>query len=95
MEYLDEQGNLSMKLRVLSLQISDPYALMKCLMSLDPSCASKINRVCKDGINPVLGFSMYEGMEIMIRLIAHAHANLDVVGIGGQTPLTIACENGF
>ena len=92
--YLSEQDNLSMKLRVMTLPVGDSNALMIALMALDPSDSSKINRLCKDGFNPVLHFSMYKGMEILIRVIAHANANLDIVGHNGHTPLTIACENG-
>lgn len=93
--YLSEHDNLSMKLRVMTLPVSDPNTLMVTLMSLEPSDSDKINRLCKDGLNPVLHFSMYKGMEILIRIIAHAHANLDVVGIKGHTPLTMACESGL
>lgn len=91
--YLSEQNNLSMKLRVLSM--GEPNALMIALMALEPSDSDKINRLCKDGLNPVLHFSMYKGMEILIRVLAHANANLDVVGLKGHTPLTMACENGL
>lgn len=93
-EYLTEVDNISMKIRVLSLGMTDPNALMIYMMSLDPSSASKINRLCKDGLNPVLHFSMCKGLEIPIRLLAHSNADLDVVGTNGHTPLTIACENG-
>lgn len=92
-KYLSDKDNLSMKLRVLTL--GDPKVATIAFMVLEPSDASKIDRLCKDGMNPVLHFSMYKGMEILIRIIAHAHANLDVVGIKGHTPLTIACENGL
>ena len=64
-------------------------------MSLEPSDSERLNRLCKDGLNPVLHFSMYKGMEILIRVIAHANANLDVVGLKGHTPLTMACESGL
>ena len=92
-KYLDEKGNLSMKLRVMTL--GDPQAVMIALMTLEPSDANNLNRLCNDGLNPALHFSMYKGMEVLIRVIAHANANLDVVGIKGHTPLTIACENGL
>ena len=91
--YLSEQGNLSMKLRVLT--IGNPDALLIALMALEPSDSDKINRLCKDGYNPVLHFSQLKGLEIPIRVIAHAQANLDIVGFEGHTPLTIACENGL
>lgn len=93
--YLTEQDNLGMKLRVLTLPVGDKNALMIALMALEPSDSDKINRLCKDGLNPVLHFSMYKGMEILIRVLAHANANLDVVGLKGHTPLTMACENGL
>ncbi len=93
--YLSEQDNLSMKLRVMTLPIGEPGALMTTLMALEPLDSNKINRLCKDGINPVLHFSRYKGMEILIRVIAHAHADLDVVGLNGHTPLTMACESGL
>lgn len=93
--YLSEHDNLSMKLRVMTLPIGDSNALMVTLMALESSDSSKINRLCKDGFNPVLHFSMFKGMEILIRVLAHAHANLDIVGLEGCTPLTIACENGL
>lgn len=93
--YLSGKDNLSMKLRVLTIPIGQPDALMITLMALEPSDSEKLNRICKDGLNPVLHFSMYKGMEIYIRVIAHAHANLDIVGIKGHTPLTMACESGL
>ena len=93
--YLSERGDLSMKLRVMTLPIAGPEALMITLMSLEPSDSERLNRLCKDGLNPVLHFSMYKGMEILIRVIAHANANLDVVGLKGHTPLTMACESGL
>lgn len=93
--YLSEQNNISMKLRVMTLPIGDSGALMVTLMALEPSDSDKINRLCKDGLNPVLHFSMYKGMEICIRVLAHAHANLDIVGLHGHTPLTLACESGL
>ncbi len=93
--YLSERDNLSMKLRVLTLPVSGPETLMVTLMALEPSDAPKINRLCKDELNPVLHFSRYKGMEILIRVLAHTHANLDVVGLKGHTPLTLACENGL
>ena len=34
-------------------------------------------------------------MEVLIRVIAHAQANLDIVGAKGVTPLIVACENGL
>ncbi len=92
-KYLDEKGNLSMKLRVLTL--GNQQALMIALMALEPTDATKLNRLCKDGLNPTLHFSMYKGMEILIRVIAHANADLDIVGLKGHTPLTLACENGL
>ncbi len=92
--YLTEKGNLSMKLRVLTLY-HKLELMLKTLMALGPADATKINRLCKDGMNPVLHFSMYQGMEVLIRLLAHANANLDVVGLKGHTPLTIACEGGL
>lgn len=95
LEYLSQQGNLSMKLRVMTLPVATPDALMVTLMALEPSDAERLNRLCKDGLNPVLHFSMYKGMEVLIRVIAHAHANLDIVGLNGHTPLTIACESGL
>lgn len=64
-------------------------------MTLDPSDSDKLNRLCKDGLNPALHFSMYKGLKVPIRIIAHAHANLDIVGLRGHTPLTIACESGL
>lgn len=90
--FLTEKDNLSMKLRIMTLQGPEP--LMMYLMSLDTSSAAKINRICKDGLNPILHFSMYKEMAILIRVLAHNNANLDVVGLKGHTPLTIACENG-
>jgi len=95
LKYLSDEGNLSMKLRVMTLPVSGPDALMVTLMALEPSEAQKINRVCKDGLNPVLHFSMYKGMEVLIRVIAHANANLDIIGLNGHTPLTLACESGL
>ena len=94
-QYLSDKDNLSMKLRVMTLPVMGSDAIMIQLMELDPSFAPKLNRVCKDGFNPVLHFSMYKGMEILIRVIAHADANLDVVGLNGHTPLTIASEKGL
>ena len=93
MNYLTEEDDISMKLRVMTLPVADKNALLIYLMTLDSSFATKINRVCKDGSNPALHFSMYKGMEVFIRLIAHANANLDIVGLKGCTPLIIACEN--
>lgn len=93
--YLSEQDNLSMKLRIMTLPIDEPNALMVALMALEPSDSDKLNRLCKDGLNPVLHFSMHEGMEILIRVIAHANANLDIVGLKGHTPLTMASESGL
>lgn len=93
--YLNKQDNLSMKLRVMTLPIGEPDALMVTLMALEPSDSKRINRLCKDGLNPVLHFSMYKGMEILIRVIAHANANFDIVGLHGHTPLTLACESGL
>ena len=93
--YLNKQDNLSMKLRVMTLPIGEPDALMVTLMALEPSDSNRINRLCKDGLNPALHFSMYKGMEILIRVIAHANANLDIVGLHGHTPLTMACESGL
>ena len=94
--YLSEQGNLSMKLRIMTLPIGGgPEPIMIALMALEPSDSERINRLCKDGLNPVLHFSMYNGMEILIRVIAHANANLDIVGLKGHTPLTMACERGL
>ena len=93
--YLSETNNISMKLRVMATPIADQRALMIYLMTLDPSYATAINRVCKDGMNPALHFSMYKGLEIFIRMIAHAGADLDVVGLNGVTPLSVACENGL
>lgn len=95
LEYLSQQDNLSMKLRVMTMPVSSPDALMVSLMELEPSDAPKINRLCKDGLNPALHYSRYKGMEILIRVIAHAHADLDVVGLKGHTPLTMACESGL
>lgn len=94
-DYLTVIDNLAMKLRVLTLPIAEPGALMIVLLTLGPSDATKINRLCMDGFNPVLHFSMYKGMEVPIRLLAHAHADLDVVGLGGSTPLILASENGL
>lgn len=79
-----------MKLRVMTMHISDPETLMITLMTLGTSDSDKINRLCKDGSNPVLHFSMYKGMEVLIRVIAHAQANLDIVGAKGVTPLIVA-----
>lgn len=93
--YLKEKGNLSMMLRIMTLPVAAPNEIMFALMALEPSDAPKINKLCKDGLNPVLHFSMFKGMEILIRVIAHADADLDVVGAKGHTPLTIACENGL
>ena len=93
--YLSERDDLSMKLRVLTLHPGGTGPLMIALMALDPSDSDKINRLCKDGLNPVLHFSMYKGMEILIRVLAHANANLDIVGLHGHTPLTMACESGL
>ena len=93
--YLNKQDNLSMKLRVMTLPIGEPDALMVTIMALEPSDSNRINRLCKDGLNPVLHFSMYKGMEILIRVIAHVNANLDIVGLHGHTPLTLACESGL
>lgn len=95
LDYLSQQDNLSMKLRVMTHPNADPQDLMATLMALQPSDATKLNRLCKDGINPVIHFSMYKGMDILIRVIAHAHANLDIIGLNGHTPLTIACESGL
>lgn len=95
LKYLSTQDNLSMQLRVMTLPVAGPEALMIALMALKPSDASKLNRLCKDGYNPALHFSMYKGMEILIRVIAHANANLDIVGLKGVTPLILACENGL
>lgn len=92
---LSERNDLSMKLRVMTLPIAGPEALMITLMALEPSDSERLNRLCKDGLNPVLHFSMYKGMEILIRVIAHANANLDIVGLKGHTPLTMACESGL
>lgn len=92
-KYLSEKDNLSMKLRVMTL--GDQQTLMSTLMSLEPSDATKLNRLCKDGLNPVLHFSMCKGMEMLIRVISYANADLDVVGLKGHTPLTLACENGL
>lgn len=94
-EYLSKHDNISMKLRIMTLPIFDFRAFTVYLLTLDPSDSAKINRLCKDGINPALHFSMYKGLESPIRVIAHAKANLDVVGLEGHTPLTIACENGL
>ncbi len=95
LKYLSDKDNLSMKLRVLSLPVSEPGALMIALMALEPSDTPKINRLCMDGLNPVLHFSMYRGMEVCIRALAHSGANLDIVGLNGYTPLTMACECGL
>ena len=94
LNYLSAKGNLGMKLRVMTLNSSSPR-LMRALLALDPSDAPKLTRLCKDGHNPVLHFSMLPDMEIPIRLLAHAHANLDIVGHSGATPLTLACERGL
>lgn len=94
-KYLSDKDNLSMKLRVMALPIADSRALMVTLMALESYESSKINRLCKDGFNPVLHFSACKGKEILIRVLAHAGANLDIVGKGGQTPLAIASENGL
>lgn len=94
-KYLDECGNLSMKLRVLGQPCVDANILILALLVLDTTDAPKINRVCKDGFNPVLQFSLCRGKEIAIRALAHANANLDVVGANGVTPLTLACETGL
>lgn len=92
--YLTQTGNLSMKLRVMTLEVANNDALMILLMTLDSSSADSINKLCKDGLNPVLHFSKYRGLEPLIRVIAHANANLDVTSNDGQTPLIVACENG-
>lgn len=93
-KYLTEKDNVSMKLRVMASLGQDPGSVMVYLMSLDPTSSPKINRVSKDGLNPILHFSMYKEMAILIRVLAHNNADLDVVGLKGHTPLTIACENG-
>ncbi len=93
--YLSEQDNLSMKLRIMSLPVSEENDLMSALMNLEPSEADKLDRLCKDKLNPVLHFSMHEGMEIFIRVIANDGGNLDVVGLMGKTPLNIASEYGL
>ena len=46
-------------------------------------------------LETALHFSMYKGLGVPIRVIAHAHANLDIIGLNGHTPLTLACENGL
>ncbi len=92
--YLSEQDNLSMKLRIMSLPVAEENDLMSALMNLEPSDGEKIDRLCKDEFNPTLHFCIFEGMEIFIRLLAHANADLDVVGFQGATPLIVACENG-
>ena len=94
-DYLTDTDNLSMKLRVMTLPVADLGALLILLMTLEPSDSTRINKLCQDGLNPILHFSMYKGMEILIRVLAHAHADLDVVGLLGHTPLTIASENGL
>ena len=44
--YLNKQDNLSMKLRVMTLPIGEPDALMVTLMALEPSDSNRINRLC-------------------------------------------------